>query len=121
MALRDAVARGVVPGPRLGHDDGHGDDKSRQRATDRRKGGDADEGETGLTATRVQADCWGASYAAVKAVARTVKSRLSGVKVTVGGVEFQAIFADSEQDLFERGQGGEELYRTAVDFMVWHS
>ena len=41
--------------------------------------------------------------------------------MTTGGVEFQAVFVDSEQDLFERGQGGEELYRTTIDFMVWHS
>ncbi len=81
----------------------------------------ADEGETGLTATRVQADCWGASYASAKQVARALKARLSGVHVTGGAVEFQAVFADSEQDLFERGQGGEELYRTSMDFMVWHS
>ncbi len=81
----------------------------------------ADEGEMGLTATRVQADCWGRDYASAKQVARAVKARLSGVRVTVGSIEFQAVFTDSEQDLFERGQGGDELYRTAMDFMVWHS
>jgi len=55
----------------------------------------ADEGETGLTATRVQADCWGRDYASAKQVARALKARLSGVKVTVGSVEFQAVFAKS--------------------------
>ena len=81
----------------------------------------ADEGETGLTETRVQIDAWGKDYASAKSVARAVKARLSGARVTTGGVEFQAVFVDSEQDLFERGQGGEELYRTTIDFMVWHS
>jgi len=74
-----------------------------------------DEGETGLTATRVQADCWRRDYASAKQVARALKARLSGARVTTGGVEFQAVFADSEPDLFERSQGGEELYRTSMD------
>lgn len=80
-----------------------------------------DEGETGLTATRVQIDCWATNYAAAKEAARAVKARLSGARVVFGGVEFQAVFTDSEQDLFERGQGGEELYRTSIDVMVWHA
>jgi hypothetical protein len=82
----------------------------------------SDEGESGLTSARMQIDCWGATYAAAKGVARQVMARLSGggASFTQSNFEFQASFAEDEQDSFERGAGGEDLYRVRLDFIIWY-
>ena len=82
----------------------------------------ADEGEVGLLSARIQVDCWGATYAAAKAVAREVMARLSaaGAAFNEGNFEFQASFNEDEQDSFERGAGGEDLYRSRLDFIIWY-
>jgi len=81
-----------------------------------------DDGETGLFSGRLQVDCWGATYASAKTLARAVKALLSGARFTQGGVEFQAVWIELEQDLYEQGTGSEpDLYRTSIDFGIWHS
>ncbi len=82
----------------------------------------SDEGEAGLFSARIQIDCWGSTYAAAKGVGREVMARLSGggASFTQEGMEFQASFNEDEQDSFERGAGGEDLYRTRLDFIIWY-
>lgn len=82
----------------------------------------SDEGEAGLFSARIQIDCWGGTYAAAKGVAREVMARLSGdgAAFTQEGIEFQAVFNEDGQDSFERGAGGEDLYRHRLDFIIWY-
>lgn len=81
----------------------------------------ADEGPVDLVETRIMIECWATTYAAAKHVARAVRARLIDVKETLDGVEFQASFLEAERDLSEGGSGqAEYLYRTTLDFVVWH-
>jgi len=82
----------------------------------------SDEGEAGLASARIQVDCWGPTYAAAKTVARQVMARLSGdgAAFNQDGIEFQAAFNEDGQDSFERGAGGEDLYRHRLDFGIWY-
>ena len=88
----------------------------------------SDEGEAGLLSARIQIDCWATNvppdsgYAIAKNVSRQVMARLSGdgAAFTQDGIEFQASFNEDGQDSFERGAGGEDLYRTRLDFIIWY-
>jgi hypothetical protein len=81
----------------------------------------ADDGEVGLAQSRVQIDCWADSYADAKTLARSVKAALSGFVGMSGGVDFPTIFIDAERDLREGGSNAAEyLFRTSIDFIVWH-
>lgn len=88
----------------------------------------SDEGEVGLLSARIQIDCWATNvpplsgYAIAKNVTREVMARLSGggAAFTQDNFEFQASFNEDEQDSFERGAGGEDLYRTRLDFIIWY-
>lgn len=82
----------------------------------------ADEGEVGLLSARIQIDCWGGTYAEAKAVAREVMARLSGdgAAFNQDNIEFLSCFNEDEQDSFERGTGGEDLYRVRQDFSIWY-
>lgn len=87
----------------------------------------SDEGESGLFSSRVQVDCWAkdgngtSGDTSARAVAAAVKARVSGLRQTSGGIEFQAIFVEDEQGTFEQGAGSEELYRYRVDLTIWHT
>ena len=63
----------------------------------------ADDGEVGLEQARIQVDCWAASYAGAKLLARAVTASLSAFEGTVGETTFQLIELDIEQDLREGG------------------
>lgn len=76
-------------------------------------------GDTGTRPQRIQVDCWAATYAAAKAVARQVTAALSGAKTTVGAVEFLGGFKESERDSFEQGEGADVLHRCSMDFIIW--
>jgi hypothetical protein len=71
------------------------------------------------TPQRVQVDCWAGTYAACKAVARQVTAALSGMRETVGSVEFLGGFKESERDSFEQGEGADALHRCSMDFIIW--
>jgi len=80
----------------------------------------SDDGEMGLSASGVQVDCWGTTYASAKTTAATVKTRLSAFVGAAGGVTFQNVLLSSEQDVIETGSNQSEyLYRTILDFNVW--
>ncbi len=77
-------------------------------------------GPSGLVSSRVQIDCWGATYASAEAVSRQVLARLNGVRFISGGVTFQGIFAEGESDSHEVAPGGTDIYRVTRDFILWH-
>lgn len=76
-------------------------------------------GASDITSQRIQVDCWGDSYGSAKATARQVTAALSGLKTTVGGVEFLGSFKEGERDSDEQGEGGGMLSRTSMDFIIW--
>lgn len=78
------------------------------------------DGPTGLVASRVQIDCIGASYGSAKAVARAVEARLSGYSGSASGVVFQGCFLIGERDDFEDADTPDKLFRTSLDFNIWH-
>ena len=78
-------------------------------------------GPSGLVASRVQADCMGAGYATAKAVARAVEARLSGYSGTTGGVTFHGCFLIGERDDYFDGETPDKIFRTSLDFTIWHS
>lgn len=82
---------------------------------------DSDEGDSGLVATRVQADCWADSPLDAKKTARALKQLLSGRQYQHSGTEFQGVFTEDERDFDEETTGGTVIYRTAIDFIIWHN
>ena len=78
------------------------------------------QGPSGLVASRVQVDCIGASYGSAKAVARAVETVLSGYSGTFSGIWFQGVFLISERDDYEDGDTPDKLFRTSLDFNIWH-
>lgn len=85
----------------------------------------SDDGADALTESRVQVDCWALTYAAAKGAARAVISRVSGIEIVHGGVDFQGVYIDGEADTFDSGSNvgtgtAERLYRTRLDLIIWH-
>ncbi len=76
---------------------------------------------SGYVQSRVQVDIYDDSYGGAKTVARAVMDAVSGFAGTIGGVQIQRIYVDSERDL-PAGDTGEitELYRTSIDLMIHH-
>lgn len=80
-----------------------------------------DAGTTGLVSSLIQVDCWGDTYAAAKQAARAIKTALKNFDGTTGGVDFQAVFLEREQDFAPSGGGQAEYpHRTTLDFNPWH-
>lgn len=77
-------------------------------------------GSSGLVSARVQIDCWATSFESVMEVSRAVITLLSGTRFTDGGIQFQAIFLDSERHFFEE-EAAERFHRVSLDFIIWHS
>lgn len=77
-------------------------------------------GPSGLTASRVQADGWGRSYAEAKSVAIALAAAVSGTRFTRGAVRFDAILIVDERDT-NFDEAGEALFRTSLDLMVHHA
>lgn len=75
---------------------------------------------SGLVASRVQADCYGLTYASAKGVARALEARLSGYRGTTGGEVFGGIFLDAERDMYDDDSTPDKLFRTSLDFIIWH-
>jgi hypothetical protein len=71
--------------------------------------------------TRVQIDCWGLTMASAQAVGAAVKTALSGVSFTQGGVTFSGLFVQGERHSFEGDQPEARRFRCSLDFQVWHT
>lgn len=77
-------------------------------------------GPSGLVESRVQADCWGATYAEAKAAATALKAVMSGARFAQGVVRFDAVFVIDERDQTFDETGG-AIYRTSVDLNIHHA
>lgn len=87
----------------------------------------ADEGEVGLSSARIQVDIWAkdaggeSGYLIAKRVAREMLALMTpAARFSSGNFIFSACFLENEQDSFERGAGGDELYRVRQDFIIWY-
>ena len=80
----------------------------------------AHSGPTGIIASRVQIDIYGDTYGAAKAVARAITGRLSGFRGLRLSITFDGIFKAGERDDFEDSASTDKLFRTSMDFFVWH-
>lgn len=72
-------------------------------------------GNSGLVVSRVQADCWGATYGSAKALANAVKA-ITAQTFTQGAVRFDCILIDSERD--STTDETTPLFRTSLDLMI---
>lgn len=80
------------------------------------------DGDSGMTATRVQADCWAATYAAAHGAGAAVIAALSGYRGTVGATRFNGVFTDSVRDTREaETDGADRFFRVSIDFIVNHT
>lgn len=98
-------------------------DPLRRYVTMQRISGNRDthmQGVSGLVESRVQVDCYGLTYAASKGVARAVEARISGLSFTQSGTVFQVCILDAERDGYEDDATPDKLYRTSLDFIIWH-
>jgi hypothetical protein len=78
-----------------------------------------DEGEAGLSKSRIQVDCWGNTYSSAKLVARAAIEALSAFHGTIDGQKVENLLLDAERDLSESGSNvAEYLFRTSLDFFV---
>lgn len=76
-------------------------------------------GPSGLVESRVQVDCWAASYGAAKAIARQVEAAVSGLRFTQGAIRFDAILILDERDsTFDETT---PIFRTSLDLGVFHA
>lgn len=74
-------------------------------------------GASGLVSSRVQVDCWAASYGSAKATARAVEAAITAKTFTQGAVRFDVILIDSERDsTFEATP--DTLFQTSLDLMI---
>ena len=74
------------------------------------------QGPDGLISSRVQIDCWAASYGSAKALARVVITALNGHRDTT----FQRVFIEAERDDHDLTPP-EPLFRTSLDLLIWHT
>jgi hypothetical protein len=78
-------------------------------------------GASGLAGTRVQIDCWGASYASAKAVSRALIAAIEP-SAQHGNTRFSAAFLESGTDFPpEDIAGGTRVYRVKMDWIIWNS
>lgn len=76
-------------------------------------------GPSGLVESRIQVDCWGASYGAAKAVARQVEAAVSGTRFVQGAIRFDAILIVDERD--DSFDDTTPIFRTSLDLAVHHA
>jgi hypothetical protein len=74
-----------------------------------------------LVSSRIQIDCYGLTFGSAKLIARAVEAKLSGLRnVTQGQTRFDGCLLDNERDNFEDGGPPDKLFRTSLDFIIWH-
>lgn len=80
------------------------------------------QGPSGLEMSRVQVDCYGATYTSAKASARAVRAVLSGYRGAVSGRRLQGGFIGAERDLpnEEDASGAQNLFAVSFDVTIWH-
>lgn len=76
-------------------------------------------GFDGARETRVQCDCWAATYSAALALARAAIAALKS-PATISGKKFGNARVDAQRDLGENVADGNFIHRQSVDFIIWH-
>lgn len=76
-------------------------------------------GPDGARSTRVQCDCWSATYQGAVALAKAAITALEG-PATISGKTFGSTLVDAQRDLGETSAGGAFIHRQSVDFIIWH-
>lgn len=77
-------------------------------------------GRSGLSAARVQADCWGLTWLDVKALGAALEGALPGQGLVVGDVRFDACLVLS-RDIGRFGDAPNILFRNRLDLRVRHA
>ncbi len=85
-------------------------------------------GESGLVQSRIQVNAWAIDtatsrgYAAAKAVADKIRTKLDSFRGTMGATQIDAIFLLDESDLFDKELAVNEavVYGIRQDFQVRH-
>lgn len=77
-------------------------------------------GPTGLINTRIQADCFGGTYAQAESLASALMTLLSGYRGTVGTTLFEGVFHESTRDIFEDDDSPSDIFGVSLDFTIWH-
>lgn len=78
-------------------------------------------GPTNYRQTRVQAECYAATYASAQAVRTAMRAALDGWAGTQGSTQFHGIFAEGERDDFLAGTNEPDRHhRTQLDLMIHH-
>lgn len=79
------------------------------------------DGPSGLVETRIQADCFGETYASAKTTARAVMGAVNGYSGTQSGVVIQRISIENERDSSGiESAANRYLFLTSIDFSIWH-
>lgn len=74
-------------------------------------------GASGLVVSRVQVDCWGASFGSAKAIARAVQTAITAQTFTQGATRFDVILiADERDSTFD--ENNTPIFRTSLDLMI---
>lgn len=76
-------------------------------------------GIDGARSTRVQVDCWAATYGAALTLARAVIAALQE-PATISGKKFGNARVDSQRDLGENLADNSFIHRQSVDLVIWH-
>ena len=77
-------------------------------------------GASGLVQSRIQADCYGATYRACDETAAALIAFLNGYSGTFEGVQFQRIEIDDERGTNETESEGRHIFMKQVDLLIWH-
>lgn len=75
-------------------------------------------GASNLTQSRVQIDCYGATWPQAKSVARAVIGCLNGFNGTPTSSVIRSAMLDSERHFYE-GEDPETVHRISLDFNIW--
>lgn len=77
---------------------------------------------SGLVETRVQADCFGETYAQAKTAARALMDAVNAYSGTVSSTVFQRISIEGERDYDgKESNAARHLFVTSIDLLIWHS
>ncbi len=78
-------------------------------------------GASGLQETRIQLNCWSASYAEVQNLAEAVRESLLPMSGTINSTLICGVTSEGKRDTYEKPQSGEEVgvYGVSEDFNIW--
>jgi len=82
---------------------------------------DSDEGQSTLSASRVQVDCWASNMTGAKALAAALKTALAGPSLALAASTFHGLWTENETDYpSELDKGGATIARVSIDLLINH-